>query len=167
MSEDKKWVKLGYAAVDSGQLMVCDPCYLESEWESYDRIYVDKETGKEYKFETFEDFVKMRGQPFLDGKTIDKLEKEGRLDIKTAPPGEFSYEGACETTLSDKQAGQLNFNKGHKGAGVVFSSGWGDGEYPVYARFQEGRIAEVRIVMIGEGSEHPYETDEDLKPGEE
>ena len=27
-----RWVKLGVVGVDSGQLMVCDPCYIDSEW---------------------------------------------------------------------------------------------------------------------------------------
>ena len=25
--------KIGFAAVDSGQLLVCDPCYIDGQWE--------------------------------------------------------------------------------------------------------------------------------------
>ena len=28
----KEWVLIGKVAVDSGQLMVCDPCYIEEQW---------------------------------------------------------------------------------------------------------------------------------------
>jgi hypothetical protein len=34
---------------------------------------------------------------------------------------------------------------GHNGLGVCVSSGYGDGEYPVYVKRQDGRIKEVRI----------------------
>jgi hypothetical protein len=28
----EKWKKIGVVGVDSGQLMICDPCYIGSEW---------------------------------------------------------------------------------------------------------------------------------------
>lgn len=31
-----KEVLLGHVAVDSGQLMICDPCYIDSEWTTED-----------------------------------------------------------------------------------------------------------------------------------
>lgn len=49
--------------------------------------------------------------------------------------GHFSYPGACNLTLGENQAGQMNFPLGHAGAGVVASSGYGDGFYPVYATY--------------------------------
>jgi hypothetical protein len=43
----RKWRKIGEVGVDSGQLMLCDPCYIDSEWSKQeftasDRIYRDK-----------------------------------------------------------------------------------------------------------------------------
>lgn len=32
-------------------------------------------------------------------------------------------------------------------SGIVFSTGYGDGAYPVFARFEGGRVMEVRVVM--------------------
>ncbi len=32
----KGWIKLGICGVDSGQLLVCDPCYVEGNHFSYD-----------------------------------------------------------------------------------------------------------------------------------
>lgn len=35
MDENKNgWVLVGHCAVDSGQLMLCDPCYIKSHWTS-------------------------------------------------------------------------------------------------------------------------------------
>lgn len=37
---------------------------------------------------------------------------------------------------------------GHEGLGVVVSTGWGDGFYPVFIRKERGRIAEVRVLFM-------------------
>jgi hypothetical protein len=60
----------------------------------------------------------------------------------------FTYNGACGATLSDERAGQLGI-----ASAVAFSSGLGDGVYPVYAtivddEFWGKRIAKVEIVMM-------------------
>ena len=60
----------------------------------------------------------------------------------------FTYNGACGATLSDDRAGELG-----TATGVAFSSGLGDGVYPVYAtivddEFWGKRIAKVEIVMM-------------------
>lgn len=52
---------------------------------------------------------------------------------------------------------QLNFDKGHAGAGVVVDSGIGDGLYPVFIRTEEvpewgTRVAEVKVRFLP----HPY-----------
>ena len=114
MALSKEWEFAGVVGVDSGQLMVTDPCYLKSEWD-----------------------------PNVD------------LDFGDEAKGRFSYNGACHATLSKEGFGQLNYKMGHAGAGVAFSSGWGDGVYGVFIRKVDGRNAEARIVMIEE------ETDED------
>ena len=31
-----KWVKIGVCGVDSGQVVICDPCYIGSEWKGSD-----------------------------------------------------------------------------------------------------------------------------------
>ena len=40
-----------------------------------------------------------------------------------------------------------------KGIGIASTTGWGDGEYPVYARKVGNRIAELRIVFITDEEE--------------
>jgi hypothetical protein len=107
---------IGVVGVDSGQLILSDPCYIDSEWR------------KRTKFDHSDKFK-----------------------------GEFSYNGCCNATLKEEQAGQLHYRLGHDGAGVVFSSGIGDGTYNVYATYGDmpgwgRRIISVRIAL----SDHPF-----------
>ena len=84
-------VKIGTAGVDSGQLMVSDPCYVK-------------------------DFIS------------NEVDFENKKDDKS-----YSYSGACHQTLqNENQGGELG-----NGLGVVFSTGIGDGSYPVYAYLGE------------------------------
>lgn len=98
-----EWELVGRCGVDSGQLMIIDPCYL-SDW--------------------------------VDNDCDDKVGKSS-----------MSYAGACKATLSEDMYGQLH-NKIGIDLAVAFSSGYGDGLYPVYARKNEdGRVVEVKVVM--------------------
>ena len=46
---------------------------------------------------------------------------------------------------------QLNYAAGHEGLGVVVSTGYGDGCYPVSVVYgDEGRVSEIRIDFMGE-----------------
>ena len=101
---------IGSFAVDSGQAMVGDPCYLD-EWKPWD-------------------------------SNVDKFEEH-----KTQK-GQYSYLGACGLTL-DKGYGVVGGN-----SGVVFSTGYGDGVYPVYAEINEdGRVARIVIDFVGDDEE--------------
>lgn len=119
---DLKNAKLiGHIGVDSGQMMLTDPCYIESSWDSND-----------------EEFA------------VDASDRE------TPEHSNFSYAGACNTTLAKPSAGILD-----SGMGAVCSSGFGDGSYPVYVEYSdEGawgtRVKSMTIVFIGE------DEDEDL-----
>lgn len=116
-------VLIGYVGVDSGQLMVCDPCYIKGDdWKDTDYEPTTANASGHYP---------------------------------------LNYNGACGATLSDKGYGTLAFDLGHGGAGVAFSSGWGDGEYPVYATIIDGRVARVEIVMIDEDDSDYEDEDED------
>lgn len=161
-----KKVKLGVVGVDSGQLMVCDPCYINSEWNSEEefldiRRYKDSVTNAVFQyrvdFENFESSMKE-----YDGKTPNQLIKDGvweeqEVPEKIAKIGNFSYAGICETTLqkNEKQGGQLNYKLGHSGAGVAFKSGMGDGLYDVFAYIEEfpmwgERIVKVEIILVND-----------------
>ena len=59
--------------------------------------------------------------------------------------GEYGYLGACNATLGTGY-GELGQSKA-----VVFTTGYGDGYYPVYAQFNdEGRISKIVIDFLGE-----------------
>lgn len=49
---------------------------------------------------------------------------------------------------------QWQYRLGHDGLGVSVQTGYGDGTYPVYVRYnEEGRVAEVKVVFIGDWEE--------------
>lgn len=101
--------QIGVVGVDSGQVVICDPCYIDSEWEN-------------------EDVEFSKGKPAKNN---------------------FSYNACCQVTMNG-DAGQLCYKLGHAGVGVVSTSGYGDGLYPVYATIdkESGRIKELKIVFF-------------------
>jgi hypothetical protein len=93
----------GMFAVDSGQAMVGDPCYLD-DW---------------------------------DNNTNDEWNLEGKV-------GEYSYQGVSATTLAHS-FGSVGLHKA-----VVFNTGYGDGQYPVYVKLNgDGRVSMVVIDFEG------------------
>jgi len=73
---------------------------------------------------------------------------------KEQPPKAIggSWDEFCDILHDDDQyptCKQLTYDLGHAGLGVVVSTGYGDGTYPVYAEFNdEGRIAKVWVEFI-------------------
>lgn len=159
-----EWKKIGAVGVDSGQLMVCDPCYL-SRWKDDHPSGPEGNLGYKHEDGTIL-YCKLHGPCLAEGaigffnfdtvipkygKTANQLQKEGVIKkVERRPSGKFTYSGACQATGSEEQAGELE-----NGTGVAFSSGLGDGHYEVFARYQDcgdwgRRVAEVKIVMIDE-----------------
>jgi len=105
---DEGWVKIGSFGVDSGQVLITDPCYLH-DWKA-----------DEFKKEE-----------------IEEMQKSGKFA--------YSYNGACARTLMEEKGKR---GAGHIGLGcdgVVSPTGWGDGEYEVYALYKGGRVKELKI----------------------
>ncbi len=97
-------IRIGYFAVDSGQAIVGDPCYLDT-WDTNEKDNWN-----------------------LDGKE-----------------GQYSYQGCSATTLKNGY-GELGTYKA-----VAFSTGYGDGVYPVYVELnEEGYVASIVINFINE-----------------
>jgi hypothetical protein len=147
---DGKWVKFGVVGVDSGQLMICDPCYIDSEWKEEDFDMDDEEVvhpnGK------VEPVVRCSRRWF---ELIDDI-NDGKIQLRTRankkPKHNFSFNSCAKTTLGN-MFGQLNFEAGHPGVAVAFRSGLGDGLYEVFGKIKKydmwgERISEVRIVLI-------------------
>ena len=97
------WTLLGRVWVDSGQLILTDPCYL-SDWQGHD--YADD------------------------------------------APGEYSFAGACTTTLDGfggVLGGSVDDPLPTEGRAVAFPTGFGDGVYPVYGYVDADRVFGVFI----------------------
>ena len=93
---------VGHVSVDSGQVMIVDPCYV------------------------------------LDGEYDEAPENDPSDHIQC------TYGHPCAVTLSDAKVGEF-FAKGY-GTAVASSSGYGDGNYPVYAKKNgSGRVVELTI----------------------
>jgi hypothetical protein len=96
-----KWEKIGVVGIDSGNLILGDPCYWLKDAD-YNKLF-----------------------------PID---------------GEWTY-----------QTRQLKYDKGHDGKGVITTTGYGDGEYPVYVKYnKEGRVAEIRVKFMGTYTEKAF-----------
>lgn len=102
------WVKIGTFGVDSGQVLITDPCYLH-----------------DWKVNEFEETAQK------------EMQKSGKF--------EYSYNGACARTLLSKGNNRGAGSIGLGCDGVVSSTGFGDGEYPVFALYEEGRVKEIKI----------------------
>jgi hypothetical protein len=145
-------VLLGHVGVDSGQLLLCDPCYIESEWEQEDftdvRVYQHKTTGDKLQYRV--DFPNYGAVIPKYGKTMNELNATGEWeqieDLTTEH--NFSYNACSKATLSKKRAGQLNYKHGHEGVGVAFSTAFGDGFYPVFQNYDDqGELISVEVVF--------------------
>lgn len=142
MSKLKK-VLIGEIGVDSGQLMVVDPCYL-SRWKDndfdYQRVYTHTD-GTILKYGVdFNNYEEIIGKC---GRTMNEMIMSNSVkEITAVDDNSMSYNGACRTTLIHKY-GILE-----DGGAAVFGSGYGDGCYLVYAHINdEGRVMKVTIDM--------------------
>lgn len=118
--DDLQVVLLGEVRVNSGQLMVTDRSYVDSDRRRKSRSDDENEL-----------------RTVSDGLTGgDKL--ASRTPASPRLPA-CLYEGAIKATAS-KGYGELAYRLGHAGAGVVFYTAWGDGVYPIYGELHDGRI---------------------------
>lgn len=143
---------IGHVAVDSGQLLLCDPSYIDTEWEKEDfediRIYKHKDTSDTLQYR--KDFANYEQVIPKYGKTMNQLNETGEWEQMEAHAvnSSFSYNACAKATLSRKGYGKLKFKLGGEGVGVAFSTTWGDGFYPVYAVYDEnGDLLKVEVVF--------------------
>ncbi|ABM01163.1 hypothetical protein SHAM105786_10715 [Shewanella amazonensis] len=145
--------EMGMVAVDSGQLMITDPCYINSEWQDDEfediRLLKDTETGEIYQFR--KDFSNYEEKISGFDQTVNELKASGRLEaieIENSDKINFSYAGACYATMSEKGYGEMPFKLGHMGAGIAVTTVMGDGMYPVYAEKYDGKIVRVYCNLL-------------------
>ena len=140
---------IGHVGVDSGQLMICDPCYIDSEWEHEEfedfRVHEHKVTKERLTFG--KDFRNYEEVIPKYGKNMNQLlETDEWVDAeRPASKYGFSYNACAKATLSEQGHGELRFRLGHPGAGIAFGTAYGDGLYPVIATYEKGVIKSVRV----------------------
>lgn len=71
---------------------------------------------------------------------------------KATPPIEIGTDWSdfCDKIENMKFGKSFNYDMGHEGLGVVVSTGYGDGEYPVYATIQDGQVKSVTVEFISD-----------------
>ena len=143
--------QIGIVGVDSGQILICDPCYVDSQWVEEDftdiRRYRHQATGDILQYGVdFKDYE----QIFYAGKNMNQMVHDKEVKALPAVPAvhKFSYNACCKLTSGEKSGGQMFYLAGHAGVGVAASSGYGDGSYPVIAHYNdEGRIMKLEIIF--------------------
>ena len=177
MASKKPEVKkelLGVVGVDSGQLVIMDPCYIDNEL-----LQPGNEFSVQFWGQGEEDIQENLG--FVSPlKCKDKNEAEeiayqieeeakriGKTVLTNIRDGSF-YDKCCEKTLREEQGGQLYYEMGHPGLGIVSSSGWGDGAYEVYAHKKDfgkygERVVKLEVVLIDDKDTEDDNLLEDIK----
>jgi hypothetical protein len=118
----EQWHLIGFFGVDSGQVIITDPCYIK-DW---------KDDNDDYMFTG----------PQGEDEWGQKVKEHQRN--KKYP---FTYLGSCARTLSKPDGGELTNEYGANLA-VVSSTMYGDGTYPVYAVYDIDDSRRPRQLMI-------------------
>lgn len=134
-----KWVRVGSAPVDSGTMMLVDPCY----------VLPDK------RDEGSENHIRLEYSEAL-GFELDNDHPESYDSRKRA-----AQSGDYENAYALGGRGRTKYGV----LGYFFDTNWGDGSYPVFARIDEstGRTTGVFIDFedhYDEDDEEPYDEDE-------
>lgn len=81
-------------------------------------------------------------------------------DSDSFPAGELgeNWSQFCDK-LGDAVVKQFNYRAGHPGLGVCVSTGYGDGEYPVYVEVKHGWVMSVTVDFSEEDEEDDNEHD--------
>jgi len=158
----KQRVEVGRVYVDSGQLMICDPCYINGAtgWNPDDdfediRRYKDKTPGRVGVYQFGKDFGNYEFRLFEEyPHTPNECIKEGAWERIPNPENHnFSYAGACSQTNSKKGHGLLHFTGAThipdgEGCAAVSETNHGDGCFPVYVHYKEGENRPWKMEVI-------------------
>ncbi len=146
-----KLVYLGKVDVDSGQLVICDPSYIDEDFskesgETGHPVLQHKEDKSLWQFTNgqpsklpyvnafpgrYDIVIPKYGKSpndLIESKEFIKTNLDTMPSVKEAS---LTYEGIRKALGNDNH--QLKHKMGHDGAGVAFNPGFGDGSYKVYA----------------------------------
>jgi hypothetical protein len=155
---------VGWVGVDSGQIVICDPAYIDSQWkkEKFEDIRRFEITEQEMILEYPRDFKSYEEVIPPYNKTMNDMIDSGMAKILPDVPAksEFSYNACCKKTITER-AGQLNFQHGGEGVAVVTSAGYGDGFYPVVAEIEDRRVKSITVHFIYDEENFEDEIDDE------
>lgn len=155
---------IGHIGVDSGQVMIVDPCYL-SEWEDNEFNYKtgikNKKTGRIICcWDEVEGIGKINWAtllPEFDGKSMNELAEDvENWEMYNLYPdkGKFNYSGVTSVSCEDTH-GEIG-----NSTAVVSSTYMGDGCYPVYAiKNERGRVKKLIIDFYGDDEDEDEDYD--------
>lgn len=150
---------IGHIGVDSGMCWIGDPCYIltmphckkdpadsDPDRESYKHLYEPKSYPKDLG-NTWHDFCdKFRGEieEVEEEDFIFKLDNNGEIILDEN--GLIPRGPVKRMKQSHLNYRQFNYDLGHPGLGVCVGTAYGDGMYPVLAKFDKnGRILEIKV----------------------
>ena len=152
-------VLVGEFGVDSGQVMIGDPCYINSNWSDKEfqdiRIYRKKHDPKQtlqfgVDFQRYDEMI-----PGHMGKCMNQLLQEDiYIEVPRPTDNSYSYNGACSTTINNNfgvLSREVETPNGPFQLGplaVVSRTGYGDGGYEVYAYMKEGVVHKLEVIFI-------------------
>lgn len=143
LTADSTFEKIGEVDVESGQVLLIDPCYIKDHWKNApfpdNRGYRHIETGQELRLGT--DFTSHEERVLGLGKSVNELYREGALELIHDQPGdELNYQNCCLTTRQPQRGG----NVGSLATAINVSAG--DGLYSVFVeRDEQGGVLRVLL----------------------
>lgn len=170
-------LQLGFFMVESGTILVCDPCYddaphmhitlparngkwwttIERHGDRISRLYAVLDNSPVFLAPRNVGFAGVdSGQMGIYDKAHFNNPKSVEGELTKFEFGEHAdwYLMCCNRTLGEVGAGLIPH-------GVVSSSGWGDGSYQVQAALCEGKAIYIDITFIEDEDEPSYEIEED------
>ena len=141
----QKTKKIGTVVSDTGKLIICDPDFL-TDWKNDKFVskkeYKDIQTGRIYTLG--KDFKNLK-EIILNNKSVNDLIAEKRfVRILYKETEEFSNKSITEGVIN-KSFSLCNFDDGRKGRAIAVGTTIGDGEFPVFAEYQDGQICKIII----------------------
>ncbi|QSQ10480.1 hypothetical protein H0A61_02888 [Koleobacter methoxysyntrophicus] len=163
---------LGIVFVDSGSLIVTDPCYI-SQWQQKGSNPAElhfwgrdedtlaaylKKQGQFFKVKKRNSYYSVRHKDYSAEylqEYLNQIITEKNWLVITDVVEDSVINRAYDIRCSNDMGGQVEDLNGNPGLGVIFSSGLGDGAYGVWAYYTKlpdwgERIAKVEIQLIDE-----------------
>lgn len=166
-------ILLGHVDVDSGQLMIMDPCYVDREWISRqnprfvgircaghhaqdlaEALALDHPTCEVSSVTPWVYRVVDPNTPATDLQArAESIRQRHQWTVDIDLVAYDTYHHICDITQSDSHGGSLPHAHGGEGLAVAFESCVGDGTYAVFATVGEvsgfgSRIKKVEILLV-------------------